>query len=179
MSDLLTSILLVWFTGSGNFIGVFPGTATATERAREREREMTARWLCCITRNHITTDRPSIVDCRSVVRARITLSSCIMQGHIARPAGRAIVDPRYSYICCGHRLAPLMIARHQHRRRVCLEPNSTIRTPSTDTTNGQAHNNSTTNLPHVVAMPEPNIGVGAQSTLEGKKFLPENICMKN
>ena len=29
-----------------------------------------------------------------------------------------------------------------------LEPNSTIRTPATDTTNGQAHNNSATNLPH-------------------------------
>ena len=29
-----------------------------------------------------------------------------------------------------------------------LEPNSTTRTPATDTTNGQAHNNSTTNLPH-------------------------------
>jgi len=29
-----------------------------------------------------------------------------------------------------------------------LEPNSTTRTPATDNNNGQAHNNSTTNLPH-------------------------------
>ena len=29
-----------------------------------------------------------------------------------------------------------------------LGSNSTTRTPATDTTNGQAHNNSTTNLPH-------------------------------
>ena len=34
--------------------------------------------------------------------------------------------------------------------KVCdpLEPNSTTRTPATDTTNGQAHDNSTTNLQH-------------------------------
>jgi len=32
--------------------------------------------------------------------------------------------------------------------RALLEPNSTTRTPATDITNGQAHNNSTTNLSH-------------------------------
>jgi len=49
-------------------------------------------------------------------------------------------------------LSPLtfggIVIKSKLLRLLELEPNSTTQTPATDTTNGPAHNNSTTNLPH-------------------------------